>query len=219
MGQMIEFPRPDGGTASAYLADTEKAGGPALILIQEWWGLNPHILGIADRLAATGYQVLAPDLYRGRSTTDPDEASHLMGALDFADATHQDLAGALQFLSARASKIGVMGFCMGGALTIAAAVHLPGLAAASTFYGVPPASFADPATITIPLQGHFANTDDWCTPAVVDGFEKALKKSAEIYRYDAQHAFFNDTRPEVYDPAKAALAWDRTLAFFGQHLS
>lgn len=218
MGSMIEFQRPDGGRTAAYLAEAASAKAPALILIQEWWGLQPHICAIAERYAAAGYTVLAPDLYRGRIASDADEASHLMNGLDFADATQQDLAGALAHLAARSSKIGVTGFCMGGALTVAAAVHLPGLAAASCFYGVPPTEFADPARIGIPFQGHFAEQDDWCTPAVVDALQARLPAGAEIHRYAAQHAFFNDSRPEVYDAACAALAWQRTLDFLGRHL-
>ncbi|MCX2861525.1 dienelactone hydrolase family protein [Paucibacter sp. PLA-PC-4] len=218
MGQMIDFQRPDGGTSSAWLAEAG-TGRPGLILIQEWWGLNPHIRELAERFAAAGYTTLAPDLYRGRIAADADEANHLMSGLDFADATHQDLAGALGFLQARCPRIGVLGFCMGGALTIAAAVHLPGLAAACCFYGIPPAEFADPAKIAIPLQGHFAERDDWCTPATVDGLVAALKAPAEIHRYPADHAFFNDQRPEVFDAASAQLAWRRTLDFLGRTLS
>jgi len=215
---MIDFQRPDGGTSSAWLAEAGP-GRPGLILIQEWWGLNPHIRELAERFAAAGFTTLAPDLYRGRIAADADEANHLMTGLDFADATHQDLAGALATLKARCPSVGVLGFCMGGALTIAAAVHLPGLAAASCFYGIPPAAFADPARIAIPLQGHFAERDDWCTPAAVDGLVAALKVPAEIHRYPADHAFFNDQRPEVFDAASAQLAWQRTLDFLGRTLS
>lgn len=217
MSQMIEFQRPDGGSSRAYLADAG-AGTPGLVLIQEWWGLNPHICEVADRLAAAGFTTLAPDLYRGRVASSADEANHLMTGLDFGDATHQDLAGALSYLQARGSKVGVTGFCMGGALTVAAAVHLPGYAAASCFYGIPPAAFADPAKIAMPFQGHFADRDDWCTPAAVDGLQAALTVPAELYRYPADHAFFNDKRPEVYDAACAQKAWERTLAFFHKHL-
>ncbi|MET0519578.1 MAG: alpha/beta fold hydrolase [Burkholderiaceae bacterium] len=219
MGQMIEFSRPDGGSSAAYLARPPLAGAPGLILIQEWWGLKPHILALADRLAAAGYLVLAPDLYRGRIASDADEANHLMGALDFVDACDQDLAGALNFLKTECAKVGVMGFCMGGALTIAAAVRLSGLATACCFYGIPPKALADPALISIPFQGHFALEDDWCTPAHVDTLEQELKSPKEIYRYPAQHAFFNDSRPEVYDPASARLAWERTLAFLARTLA
>ncbi|MGS0756408.1 dienelactone hydrolase family protein [Roseateles sp. GG27B] len=222
----IEFKRPDGGLTGAYLAEPAEPTqatqrGPGLILIQEWWGLNPHICALADRFAAAGYRVLAPDLYRGRIAADADEAGHLMTGLDFVDATHQDLAGALAYLSERCDKVGVLGFCMGGALTISAAVNLPGLSAASCFYGIPPAALADPAKLTIPFQGHFADLDDWCTPAGVNALQAALPTTtpAEINRYPANHAFFNDTRPDVYDAASAQLAWDRTLAFFGRHLA
>lgn len=217
MGQMIDFKRPDSGSSQAYLADAGP-GKPGLVLIQEWWGLNPHICEVADRFAAAGFTTLAPDLYRGRVASSADEANHLMTELDFGDATHQDLAGALAHLKTRCAKVGVTGFCMGGALTIAAAVHLPGFAAASCFYGIPPATFADPARIAIPFQGHFAERDDWCTPAAVDGLQATLKGTVELYRYPADHAFFNDKRPEVYDAACARQAWERTLAFLHKHL-
>ena len=163
---------------------------------------------------------LAPDLYKGRLTTVPDEANHLMSGLDFPDATHQDLRGAAQHLKSSSGKVAVMGFCMGGALTIAAAVHVPEAAAAVCFYGIPPKEFADPARLKIPFQGHFANQDDWCTPAAVDELEKALKSAAatyEIYRYDAAHAFFNERSP-AYDLASANQAWDRMLGFLEKRL-
>ena len=106
-----------------------------------------------------------------------------------------------------------MGFCMGGALTVAAAVHVLECVAGVCFYGIPPKEFADPAAIKIPFQGHFANQDDWCTPAAVDALETAMAgKNAEIYRYDAAHAFFNERSP-AYDRASATQAWDRMAAF------
>lgn len=218
MGQMIEFKRPDGGATRAWLAEAG-ADRPAVIVIQEWWGLNAHIQQVAERFAAAGFTALAPDLYRGRLAADADEASHMMNTLDFADATHQDVAGALTLLKDRGGKVGVVGFCMGGALTIAAAARLQGLSAASCFYGMPPAEFADPAKIAIPFQGHFADRDDWCTPALVDSLQARLPAGAEIHRYAADHAFFNDKRPEVYDAACAQLAWERTLAFFARRLA
>ena len=164
MGTMIEFARPDGAHTTGYLA-TAGQGRPGVVVIQEWWGLNDQICGVADRFARAGYNALAPDLYKGRLTTEPDEADHLMTGLDFADATHQDLRGAARHLQAQGGKVAVMGYCMGGALTIAAAVHLPEFAAGVCFYGIPPKALADPAKIRMPLQGHFANKDDWCTPA------------------------------------------------------
>jgi carboxymethylenebutenolidase len=212
MGAMIEFARPDGGKTKGYLA-TASGGCPGIVVIQEWWGLNDQICGIADRFARAGYNALAPDLYKGRLTTVPDEANHLMSSLDFPDATHQDLRGAVQRLRATSGKVAVMGFCMGGALTVAAAVHIPECAAGVCFYGIPPREFADPAKIKIPFQGHFANQDDWCTPAAVDALETAMTGAKpEIYRYHAAHAFFNERSP-AYDVVCATEAWDRTAAF------
>ena len=221
MGAMIEFTRPDGDRTKGYLARAGE-GRPGIVVIQEWWGLNDQICGVADRFARAGYNALAPDLYKGRLTSLPDEANHLMSNLDFADATHQDLRGAAQHLKSEggtaAAKLAVMGFCMGGALTIAACVHVPGLTAGICFYGIPPKEFADPAAIAVPFQGHFANRDDWCTPAAVDALETAMTgQNPEIYRYEAAHAFFNERSP-AYDIAAATLAWDRMSAFLAARL-
>jgi carboxymethylenebutenolidase len=219
MGSMIDFARPDGGKSKGYLA-TAGQGRPGIVVIQEWWGLNDQICGVADRFARAGYNALAPDLYKGRLTARVDEASHLMSSLDFADATNQDLRGAAQHLQGMSGKVAVMGFCMGGALTIAAAVHVPGLAAAVPFYGIPPKDFADPAQIRIPLQGHFANEDDWCTPLAVDEFEAALTTSGapfEVHRYEAAHAFANE-RSAAYNVDSANEAWDRMLGFLQRTL-
>jgi carboxymethylenebutenolidase len=221
MGEMIEFARPDGSRCKGYLA-AAGAGKPAVIVIQEWWGLNPQICRMADRFAAAGFNALAPDLYQGRVTQDPDEAGHLMNGLDFPGATYQDIRGAVLHLAKSSSKVGVTGFCMGGALTIATAVHVPEITAAVCFYGIPPADFADPAKIRVPFQAHFANQDDWCTPQAVDQLEKTMRSaglSADIYRYDAQHAFCNEARPEVHDAACAKLALDRTVEFFRKTLA
>ena len=222
MGQIIEFKRPDGSACRGYLA-TAGQGRPGVVVIQEWWGLNDQICGVADRFARAGFNALAPDLFKGRVTQDADEASHLMNGLDFPGATHQDIRGAVDYLrSSSNGKVGAMGFCMGGALTIAAAVHVPNLSAAVCFYGIPPREFADPASIRVPFQGHFANRDDWCTPAAVDALEAAMRTKGavpELHRYDADHAFFNERRGEVYDAGCAVLAWDRMITFFGRNLA
>jgi len=220
MGTMIEYARPDGGRTKGYLT-TAGQRRPGVVVIQEWWGLNDQICGVADRFARAGYNALAPDLYKGRLTTEPDEANHLMTGLDFPAATHQDLCGAAQHLRAQSGKVAVMGFCMGGALTIAAAVHVPEADAAVCFYGIPPKDFADPAKMRVPFQGHFANKDDWCTPAAVDELENALRAAGlrhEIYRYDAAHAFANE-RSAVYDVACANQAWDRMSAFLKANIA
>jgi carboxymethylenebutenolidase len=221
MGQAITFKRPDRGSTGGYFASAG-AGKPGVIVIQEWWGLNDHIRNIANRFADVGFNALAPDLYQGKVVSDRDEASHMMNHLDFQGATHQDIRGAVDHMRAQGSKVGVVGFCMGGALTIAAAVHVPNVSAAVCFYGIPPQDFASPADINIPFQGHFANRDDWCTPKAVDALEAAMKPQShqpEIFRYNADHAFFNNTRPEVFDAKATALAWARTVGFFEKHLA
>ncbi len=219
MGLMVEFARPDGVATRGYLA-VAGHGRPGIVVIQEWWGLNDQICGVADRFARAGYNALAPDLYKGRVTTAPDEANHLMTGLDFPGATHQDLRGAAMRLEEQSPKVAVMGFCMGGALTIAAAVHVHEVDAAVCFYGIPPKDFADPAKIRVPFQGHFANQDDWCTPTAVDDLEKTLKATPvehELYRYDAAHAFFNE-RSAAYNLAAADLAWERMTGFLKREI-
>ena len=219
MGKIVKFDRPDGGQTSGYLA-TAAANQPGVIVIQEWWGLNDQICGVADRLARAGYNALAPDLYKGQATQDPDEAGHMMSGLDFPDATHQDIRGAVQHLAADSSKVAVMGFCMGGALTIASTVHIPECSAGICFYGIPPKEFSDPKDIRVPFQGHFANQDDWCTPTAVDEVENTLQKSNtthEIFRYDAAHAFFNE-QSDAYDVSAQRDAWKRLTTFLEQHL-
>ncbi len=222
MGEMINFQGPDGSSVPGYLATP--AGGenaPGIVLIQEWWGLNDQMKGVGERFAEAGYRALVPDLYRGRITQDPDEASHMMDGLDWMGATNQDLRGAVQYLKAGGQQAAVLGFCMGGALTIMAGVHIPEVDAGVCFYGIPPAAAADPAKIHVPLLCHFAKQDDWCTPDAVNALESTLKSAGithEIHRYDAHHGFFNQNRPDVYDAAGAEQAWERSLAFLQSHL-
>lgn len=219
MGDLVEFSRPDGKGCPAYLAlPASGKDAPGFVVVQEWWGLNEQIKGIADRLAAAGFRALVPDLFRGELTKNAEEASHKMQNLDFMDAMSQDIRGAILHLKeyAPARKVLVGGFCMGGALTILSAMKLDELDGGVCFYGMPPAAAGDPGTIKVPLQCHFAEIDDWCTPALVDELEAKLKAGGvnhEFYRYKAQHAFLNEARPEVYDAAAAKLAWDRALEF------
>jgi carboxymethylenebutenolidase len=220
MGDMVQYPTPNGATVSGYLA---RATGSQkqVVVLQEWWGLNPQIRGVCDRFAAAGFNALAPDLYRGRVTTSPDEANHLMTGLDWSGATTQDVRGAVQYLKANGGKAAVMGFCMGGALTIIATVKIPELDAGVCFYGIPPQEVADPQQTRVPLQGHFANQDDWCTPAAVNALEATLKSAGvrhEVFRYEAQHGFFNEQRPDVYSANDSKLAWERMLGFLHTHL-
>ena len=220
MGAAIEFSRPDGGSTKGYLAMAGE-GRPGIIVLQEWWGLNDQICGVADRFAHAGYNALAPDLYEGRLTSEPDEANHLMDGLDFPGATHQDIRGGAQHLKVLGGKVAVMGFCMGGALTVAAAVHVAEVDAAVCYYGIPPAEFADPKQIKMPFQGHFADHDDWITPDLVDALETGLTESGtehEIFRYDAHHAFFNERSEAAYDAACANLSWERMASFLSARL-
>lgn len=222
--KMIEFGRPDGKKAPGYLAvpaDGKHHG--AVVVIQEWWGLNPQIKSVADRLAQAGFRALVPDLFRGKRATNDDEAKHLMAGLNWADATSQDVRGAIQHVKSwDQTKAAVLGFCMGGAVTLIAGAKVPEADAGVCFYGIPPAQAVDPSAIRVPTQFHFAKRDDWCSPPVVAKLEEALKRgkvSYELYSYDADHAFMNDARPEVYAPNEAKVAWDRALQFLNQKLA
>lgn len=229
MGTTIHFKRPDGKDVDGYLA--EPAGGsnaPGIVVIQEWWGLNDQIRGVADKLAAAGYRALVPDLYRGKLGLAANEAEHLMNALDFADAASQDIAGAVSHLKASGSgKVGVTGFCMGGALTLLASVFVPNMDAGVVWYGYPPLEFIDASKITAPLMAHFAIEDVPFPIAKVDELEQKLsaaKVAFEFHRYQAKHAFANeeaDTKGLAflkYDAALAEQAWKRTMGFFDKHL-
>jgi carboxymethylenebutenolidase len=152
---------------------------------------------------------------------DVDAANKEMNSLDFIDATTQTVRGAAQYLARNGAKVGLTGFCLGGAVTVIGVCKIPELAAGVAFYGIPPEQAAKPADVRVPLQGHFASRDDWCTPQVVDAFEQGLKaagKSAEIFRYEADHAFVNEQRAAVHDREAAELAWGRATEFFKKHL-
>lgn len=221
MGQAIEIRRPDGGMCPAYSSGGDAPSAPGVVVIQEWWGLNQQIQKTADRLAEAGYRALVPDLFRGKIAKDSDEASHLMNHLDFLDAADQDIQGCVNHLRQSSPRCGVAGFCMGGALTLLSAARVKGVDAGACFYGIPPKQVFDPSQVAVPLILHFANADDWCTPALVDELEAGLKRSKsrfELHRYDAEHAFMNETRPEVYEAGSARRAWERTLAFFERTL-
>lgn len=231
MGHTVTFQRPDGQSVQGYLAEpASPAGAPGVVVIQEWWGLNDQIRGVADRYAEQGWRALVHDLYRGKSTVEAVEAEHLMTNLNFGDAAGLDVRGAVQHLKAGGSaRVGVTGFCMGGALTLLAAVHVPEVDAAVVFYGYPPLDYVDADRIKAPLMGHWATRD---VPFPIAGFDaleaklRAANVAFEFHRYDAQHAFCNETQvgehkllPVIeYQPEAAALAWQRTLAFFGKHL-
>lgn len=230
MGNTVTFNRPDGKSLSGYLAEPAAgAKAPGIVVIQEWWGVNDQIRHVADRLAAQGYRALVPDLYRGKATVEAAEAEHLMKDLDFGDAAGQDIRGAVQFLREGGGPCGVVGFCMGGALTLLAAVHVPELDAAVVFYGYPPLEYVDAPKIRAPLMGHFGRNDAFFPLDGVRPLETKLREAIvefEFHIYDAQHAFANETQvgegkllPVLeYDAAAAELAWSRTMDFLARHL-
>lgn len=223
MGKMIDFPRTSSGTARGYLADASDPKAPGVVVIQEWWGLQGQIKGVCDRLASAGFHALAPDLYGGKVIPyhDSAAANATMSSLDFIRSADEEVRGAARHLASRGGKVGLTGFCMGGAVAVIGAVRIPELSAAVSFYGMPPEAAARPEDIRVPFQGHFASHDDWVTPAAADAFEKRLRaagKTFEIYRYEGHHAFMNSERKEVHSAEAAKVAWDRAVAFFRKHL-
>jgi carboxymethylenebutenolidase len=229
MGTTISFARPDGKMVEGYAAEpVAKAGAPGIVVIQEWWGVNQQIRGVADRLADAGYLALVPDLYRGKWTVEAEEAHHLMTGLNFGDAASQDIHGAVQFLKARGNKVGITGFCMGGALTLLALCMAPEIDAGVVWYGCPPLEYVDAAKIKAPLQAHWATQDEFFPIATVDKLQEKLDAAhvrREFFRYLAHHAFANETAvgphripATQYDPIWSQQAWDRTFRFFGRWL-
>lgn len=228
-GSMVTFKRPDGREIQGYLAKPAKEkDAPGVVIIQEWWGLNDQIRGVADRLAQCGYVALVPDLYRGSLTVEEEEAHHLMTNLDFADAASQDIRGAVQHLKQTCGRVGVTGYCMGGALTFLALCNVPEASAGVAWYGFPPLEYIDPSSIKGPVMAHWAIQDGFFKIETVDALERKLTEggvSVEFHRYFARHGFANETAvgpgriaSTQYDPVWAQQAWDRTLTFFGRTL-
>jgi carboxymethylenebutenolidase len=220
MGQMVEFPNGD-GTASGYLSVPEGGSGPGLVVIQEWWGLVDHIKDVCDRFADAGFVALAPDLYHGESTTEPDEAGKLMMALNI-DQAVADMSGAIAYLqeheATTSTHLGVTGFCMGGGLALVLAAERPAaFSICVPWYGLIPWEHAQPdwSNVQAKVVGNFAEQDGFFGPDKAKGLEQDLRDAGvdvdiEIFP-DVDHAFFNDTRPEVHDPEQSARAWERTV--------
>ncbi len=229
MGKTVSFNRPDGKSVNGYLSEpTAGAKAPGIVVIQEWWGLNDQIRGVADKLAKAGYRALVPDLYRGKEAVDAKEANHLMTGLNFGDAASQDIRGAVQYLKKTGSaKAGVTGFCMGGALTVLSAVNVPEMDAGVIWYGYPPLEYVDASKIKAPLLGHWATQDQAFAIGGVDKLEeklRAAKVSFEFHRYNCKHAFANETADSKgldmlkYDAKAAEQAWKRTMDFLAKHI-
>jgi carboxymethylenebutenolidase len=227
MGEMIEFPS-NGATAGGYLAVPESGSGPGVVVIQEWWGLVDHIEDVCDRFAAAGYVALAPDLYHGQKVApgEPDEAGKAMMAMKM-DQAARDMSGAVDEVLRRSAgdKVGVIGFCMGGGLALVLATQRPdAVAAVVPCYGIVPWPDVQPdyPAMSAAVLGHYAEKDEYFTPEKANELAEQLRamgKSVEIIVYPGtDHAFFNDTRPEVYDADASSALWDRTLSFFSEHL-
>lgn len=208
-----------------YLALPDSGQGPGIVVLQEWWGLVPHIKDVANRFAEAGYVALAPDLYEGDSTTSPDEAGRMMMALNI-DKTAQDLQQSIDYLlnheAVTSSQVGVVGFCMGGQLALLAATVSHQVGATVDFYGIHPDVKPDFSQLSGPVLGLFGAEDTMVTIEVVEDLVAAARNAgADITTHlyeNAGHAFFNDTRPEAHNEAAAKDAWEKTLSFFGSNI-
>ena len=222
----VEF-KANGGTAPGYLAAPDSGSGPGTIVLQEWWGLEDHIKEICDRFAAEGFFALAPDLYRGETTEQPDEAEQKMMALSM-DQAEADMRGAVDFLAGQdgyeGEGVGSVGFCLGGGLSVWAATLNPKVRAAVTCYYVMPHGKPDFSQIAGPVQGHFGTADDFVglddAKALEAEIAEASGQPVEFHYYEgAGHAFFNDTnRLGTYDADAAQQAWSRMVSFLRSNL-
>ncbi len=224
-GEMIRFN--DGEeTYEGYLSPSVNGSGPGVVVIQEWWGLVGHIKDVADRFAHEGFTALAPDIYRGRTTGEPDEAGTLMQALNIAE-TERILRSAIAALRALPAtvgdSVGVVGFCMGGQLALYAAGGNPEIRATVDFYGIHPKVQPNLRALNCPVLGIFAEHDEYASPDAVKALDEELtllEKPHEFITYPGTgHAFFNDDRPEVYNAEAAQDAWRRTIEFLRQNLT
>jgi carboxymethylenebutenolidase len=221
----IEFPT-SAGTAHGYLAVPAGERGPAVIVLQEWWGIEEHIRSVCDRLAAEGFYALAPDLYGGETTTQPSEAEQKMMALSM-DKVEPQMCGAAEYLAtqdgAEGSGVGALGFCLGGGLAVWAAATCPNIDAAVTYYYVMPHGKPDFANIKGPVLGHFGTADEFIKHDEAKALESELSDAGVDVNFeyydDAGHAFFNETdRLGTFDAAAATVSWERTVSFLKQAL-
>jgi len=221
-GKMVNFPS-NGQNTESYLAIPAAGKGPGVLVIQEWWGLVGHIKSVCDRFAAAGFSALAPDMFHGKTASEPDGAGKLFMALNIAQA-EKDLRGAASYLLQHSStaKLGAVGFCMGGQLALFAATLNPSVGACVDFYGIHPNVKPDYSRLSGPVLGLFAEKDEFVNPTAARALDVAIKgagKQSEIHIYPGvDHAFFNDERADVYNKAAAEDAWKRTLAHFQAHL-
>lgn len=224
IAEMVAFPS-NAHTTPGFLArPADLQQHPGVVVIQEYWGLVPHIEEVARRFAHAGFVALAPDLYHGQKATEPDEARKLAMELD-RDRAVLEIQAAARYLQTLAAvepkKIGVVGWCMGGGLSLATAASSPEVGAAVAFYGMP-RDAGILAQIHVPTLGLYAEHDHSITPEMVQRLDQTLEQSGtphEVRLYPGtEHAFFNDTRPHIYNREAAEDAWQRTLAWLRQHL-
>jgi carboxymethylenebutenolidase len=224
-GREIQFAS-GGEQGTGYLAVPASGRGPGVLVIQEWWGLVDHIRDVCDRFSREGFVALAPDLYRGERAGDPDAAGRLMLGLEIPRAA-RDLDGAAGALLGHeavvGSRLGAIGFCMGGQLALFAATRNPRIGAVVDFYGIHPNVTLDLDRISAPVLGIFAERDAFVTPEAARKLEADLRGAGKRARFEiypgVEHAFFNDSRPDVYDAKAAARAWSETLAFLRAELA
>jgi carboxymethylenebutenolidase len=222
MGRSVTLDIGRGKTAIAYLAEAAGLSAPGIVVIQEWWGVQGQIKGVCDRYAAAGYTAIAPDLYAGKVIPyhDEESAGQAMHALDFLAATDEIAGAAARYLRTGGHKVGLTGFCLGGIVSILGAIRLADIDAASAYYGAPDDALDDAARVRAPVQAHFADGDDWCTPADADRMERKFKESGvphRVFRYPSLHGFANEDAKE-YDKSAAEIAWRRDLEWWNTHL-
>jgi carboxymethylenebutenolidase len=227
VGEMVTFAS-NGGTADGYLAVPAGGTGPAVIVIQEWWGLAGHIESVCERFAAEGFVALAPDLYHGAATDEPDEAMRLMMGLAM-DTAARDIAGAARYLADRpecSGKVGAVGFCLGGSLALWAAALSDDIRAAVGFYPAVPWERMNPQWGNYAGKAAVIHCSEEDGTSAAEGIQLARRAIEEaggevtVYDYpDTRHAFFNDDRPEVYSNDAAKVAWARTLELFRTRLA
>ncbi len=221
---MIEFSG-NGKPFQGYLATPESGSGPGVIVIQEWWGLVGHIKDVADRFAAAGFTALAPDFYHGKATDEPDEAGSLMMALNIEDAERVIQGAVAELLnheSCSSEKAGVVGFCMGGQLSMFAACVNDSIGGCVNLYGIHPNVQPDFARLNSPMLGFFAEHDEYASPEAVAALDQTLTDLGKEHSFTTykgrQHAFFNSDRPEVYDHEAAEMCWEWMTEFFKENL-
>lgn len=222
---MISFPS-NGNTVQGYLANSAAGSGPGVIVLQEWWGLVGHIKDVVDRFAEEGFTALAPDLYGGESTDDPDTAGKLMMALNMAE-TEKVLRGAVGRLLAdeatSSSKVGIVGFCMGGQLSLFAACVNEKIGACVDYYGIHPNVNPQLENLNGPMLGFFAEHDAYANAETVNALSeklRAVNKQHEFTTYPGtNHAFFNNDRPQVYNQNAAEDSWKKMVSFFRANLA